>query len=165
MPFPVAQEVTILQSRKRPRDKDALHLHSELSHSFNGVHGVETNELPATPTSLLPQGAEAMDNVPPYLSSETLKRKLLDNYVAYVHPLFPVIDVAAVQNEHVGFFIQQGKERLSPLVFLSVLYSAIPHVNTTFLKAEGYNSHGELGEAIRRDFKVSFRSSVRPSFH
>lgn len=139
--------------RKRSQEKEALKLRHELSWSIN-PQGAEPNGIPATPTSLEPHGPETMHAVPRYLFSETLKGKLVDKYVAYVHPLCPVIDVTTVQKEPIGFFIQQGKERLSPLVFLSILYSAVPHISMEFLRAEGYESRERLGEAIRSDFKV-----------
>lgn len=94
------------------------------------------------------------NGAPRYLFSETLKKSLWDSYVVYVHPLFPIIDVTSRQEEPIGYFIRQGNERLSPLVFLSILYSAVPHVNMEFLEAEGYESREDLGVAIRKDFKV-----------
>lgn len=148
-------------SRKRSVAANLTQPECEHSPPFESHQGLEVAELPATPMSIetpCSEGATA-NETPRYLFSETLKKSLWDSYVVYVHPLFPIIDVTTRQEEPIGYFIRQGNERLSPLVFLSILYSAVPHVNMEFLEAEGYESREELGVAIRKDFKVCFCSN------
>lgn len=139
--------------------RDSPQPESKISPSLHTFQTPERNTFPATPLSLESPETEFSDDIPRYLFSESLKRTLWDNYISYVHPLFPIIDVVTVQDEPIGFFIQQGKERLSPLVFLAILYSAVPHVKVGLLKEEGYESYEELGLAIRTDFKVRNSSS------
>ncbi|KEF55970.1 uncharacterized protein A1O9_07550 [Exophiala aquamarina CBS 119918] len=150
----------MLHCRKPVQEKEALKLRHELPRSIN-PQNTEPIDFPSTPTSLEPYDSEDLHEIPRYLSSETLKRKLVDEYVAYVHPICPVVDATTVQKEPIGFFIQQGKDRLSPLVFLSILYSAVPHISIDFLRAEGYESREELGEAIRADFKLAQDCGVK----
>lgn len=107
-------------SRKRSVAANLTQPECEHSPPFESHQGLEVAELPATPMSIetpCSEGATA-NETPRYLFSETLKKSLWDSYVVYVHPLFPIIDVTTRQEEPIGYFIRQGNERLSPLVFL-----------------------------------------------
>lgn len=64
-------------------------------------------------------------------------------------------------------FVEEGK--LSALVYLSIMYAGIPHVDAACLGLSGFDSSATLAESIRKDYKVgsppvhSFPYSLAPA--
>lgn len=63
--------------------------------------------------------------------------------------------------------VEEGK--LSALVYLSIMYAGIPHVDAACLGLSGFDSSATLAESIRKDYKVgsppvhSFPYSLAPA--
>ena len=133
--------------------QDVSHLNHELSSGLNPPPKSEPVGLPPTPTSLGATDWEARRSAPRYLS-KILIRKLLRSFVDYVHPIVPVIDLLSLQSgtdESPGY---RDVQKRDPLVFIAILYAAVPHIDLDDIREAGYQSHAAVEYDMVKDFKV-----------
>lgn len=92
---------------------------------------------------------------PSYLSSQALRLSLWDAFVEYVHPYVPVMEIDSCGEQTIDIFSLVMERKLSSLIYLSIMYAGIPHLDAEGLRLSGFDSYVALGKAMRNDYKVS----------
>jgi hypothetical protein len=81
----------------------------------------------------------------------TLRRALLDAYIAFVHPSMPVLDLPRVLD---SILMSQDECRLSPLLLQAMMFAASAFVDTQALQAAGYRFRSDLRRDLFHKVKV-----------